>query len=139
MLEWPSIDCTVLRSLPAAKLAGRAVAQVVQPDRRQLGVPDQAVEQLAEPVGFDRVTAQVGEDEPAHRALEGGGGVVPAQDRDGEPVECDHADAAGGLNVADGELATVLLELPADQQRPVVQVHIAPAMHRPRRGAVRPG
>lgn len=43
------------------------------------------------------------------------------------PVECDHADAAGGLGVADGELAAVLLELPADQQRPVVQVHVAPA------------
>lgn len=35
--------------------AGRAVAQVMQPDRRQVGVADQAVEQLAEPVGFDRV------------------------------------------------------------------------------------
>jgi hypothetical protein len=105
------------------------------------GLPhaDQAVKQLAEPVGFDGVTVGVGEDEPAYVALEGGGDVVAAQDGDGEPVERDHADAAGGLSVADSELATVLLELPADPQRPVVQVHIAPAMHRPRRGAVRPG
>jgi hypothetical protein len=34
--------------------AGRAVAQVVQPDRRQVGVPNEAVEQLTEPIGFDR-------------------------------------------------------------------------------------
>ena len=70
VLEWPSIVCTVLRSLPAIKLAGRAVAQVIQPDRRQVDIADQAVEQLAEPVGFDRVTAGVGEHEPAHVALE---------------------------------------------------------------------
>ncbi len=53
--------------------------------------------------------------------------VVAAQDRDGEPVECDHANAAGGLGVTDGEFSIVLLELSTDQQRPVVQVHIAPA------------
>ena len=97
VLEWPSIVCTVLRSLPAIKLAGRAVAQVIQPDRRQVGIADQAVEQLAEPVGFDRVTAGVGEHEPAHVALERGGGVVAEQD--GEPVEHDQANAAGGLGV----------------------------------------
>ena len=45
--------------------AGRAVAQVVQPDRRQVGLADETVEQFAEPVGFDRVTAGVGEDEPS--------------------------------------------------------------------------
>jgi hypothetical protein len=96
-----------------------------QPDRRQVGVADQAVEQLTEPVGFDRVPAQVGKDESAHMALEGGGGVVAAQDRDGEPVECDQADAAGGL--AEGQFATVVLELLAHQQRPVVEVQVAPA------------
>jgi hypothetical protein len=52
--------------------------------------------------------------------------VVAAQDGDGEPVERDHANAADGLGLAKGQLATVLLELSADQQRPVVQVHIAP-------------
>jgi hypothetical protein len=45
--------------------AGRAVAQVMRPDRRQVGVADQAVEQFAEPVGFARVAAQVGEDNPS--------------------------------------------------------------------------
>ena len=45
--------------------AGRAVAQVMQPDRGQVGGADQALEQLAEPVGFDRVAALVGEDKSA--------------------------------------------------------------------------
>lgn len=60
-------------------------------------------------------------------ALEGGGGVVAAQHGDGQPVERDHANATGGLGVAEGQLATVVLELPTDQQCPVVQFHIAPA------------
>ena len=55
--------------------AGRAVAQVMQPDRGQAGVADQAVEQLAEPGGFDRVSTLVGEDGPAYLALDGGGGA----------------------------------------------------------------
>lgn len=38
--------------------AGRAVAQVMQPDRRQGGVADQAVERRTEPIGLDRVAAQ---------------------------------------------------------------------------------
>ena len=59
-------------------------------------------------------------DESAHLVLERGGGVVAAQDGDGEPVERDHAHAAGGLGITDGELAIVLLELSADHQRPVV-------------------
>ncbi|MGH4008960.1 MAG: hypothetical protein ACRDTH_12530 [Pseudonocardiaceae bacterium] len=46
--------------------------------------------------------------------------VVAAQYGDGEPVECDHANAAGGLGITEGQFATVLLELPADQQRTVV-------------------
>jgi hypothetical protein len=37
----------------------------MRPDRRQVGVADQAVEQFAEPVGFARVAAQVGEDNPS--------------------------------------------------------------------------
>jgi hypothetical protein len=119
MLEWPSIVCTVLRSLPAAKLAGGAVAQVMEPDRRQVGVADEAVKQLAEPVGCDRVAAGVGEHEPAHLAVEGGGGVVAAQHGDGEPVDRDHANAAGGLGITEGQLATVLLELSANRERPV--------------------
>lgn len=40
--------------------AGRAVAQAMQPDRGQVGVADEAVEQFAEPVGFERVAAGVG-------------------------------------------------------------------------------
>jgi hypothetical protein len=53
--------------------------------------------------------------------------VVAAQDGDGEPVERDHTDVAGGLGITEGELATVVLELSADQQCPVVQVQVAPA------------
>jgi hypothetical protein len=37
--------------------------------------------------------------------------LVAVQHGDGEPVECDQANAAGGLGVADGELPGVLLEL----------------------------
>jgi hypothetical protein len=47
----------------------------MQPDRGQAGVADQAVEQLAQPVGFDRVSTLVGEDGPAYLALDGGGGA----------------------------------------------------------------
>lgn len=49
--------------------------EVVAGGRGQAGVADRAVEQLAEPVGFDRVSTLVGEDGPAYLALDGGGGV----------------------------------------------------------------
>ncbi|MGH3535099.1 MAG: hypothetical protein ACRDQG_10400 [Pseudonocardiaceae bacterium] len=52
---------------------------------------------------------------------------MAAQHGDGEPVERDRANAAGGLGVTDGELAAVLLELSTNQQHPVVEVHVAPA------------
>lgn len=75
MLEWPSHRLHGFEVVAGGQeQAGRAVAQVMQPDRRQIGVPDQAGEQLAEPVGFDRVAAGVDEDEATPVALEGGAG-----------------------------------------------------------------
>ena len=53
--------------------------------------------------------------------------MVAAQDSDSEPVECDLAKTTGGLGLAEGQFATVLLELPANQQRPVPEVNVAPA------------
>ncbi|MCA1695911.1 MAG: hypothetical protein LC749_14940 [Actinobacteria bacterium] len=60
-------------------------------------------------------------------ALKGGDGVMAAQDGDGEPVECDQANAAGGLSLAEDQFATVVLELPANQECPVLEVQVAPA------------
>jgi hypothetical protein len=65
--------------------------------------------------------------------------AVVAQDGDGEPVERDHANAAGGLGVTEGQLATVVLELLADDQRPCCRStpHQRSAQASPRRGPTR--
>lgn len=44
------------------------------------------------------------------------------QDGDGEPAECDQANTAGGLGLAESQLAMVVLELLANQECPVVEV-----------------
>lgn len=51
--------------------------------------------------------------------------MVAAQYRDGEPIECDQANAAGGLGVTDRQFATVVLELPVDQERPTRVIRTA--------------
>ena len=63
-------------------------------NRRSVGVADEAGEQLAEPVGFGRVTVVLVKTNlltwPSMVVA-----LMVAQDGDGEPVECDHAHAVG--------------------------------------------
>ena len=63
MLEWPSICWITFRSVREAKLGDRGgtVAQIVEPDRRQVQLADQHVEPVGEVLGPDRAPVGVGE------------------------------------------------------------------------------
>ncbi len=112
----------------------RAVAQVVQPDRRQVSLLEQAGEQPGDAVGHQRGAVLDGEHQPAvgpgrtplQPLLELADPVQP-QDVDGGGVQRDGALAALALGFAGFEVRAELQDLPADGQRRLLQIDLGPA------------
>ena len=113
---------------------GRAVGEVMQPDRRHPGLHRESADGPGQPVGCHRVTAWAGEHVPTvligRTAFDPFQGLllpVPTKRGDGRAVQSERPFAAGGLGWADDHMAVVLLQLLADRRYAGVQVDVAPA------------
>jgi hypothetical protein len=113
---------------------GRAVAEVVQPHRRQPGQLDEAVEAAGQPVGVQRCAVRGGERVSGvlpSRAGRWAFGALPAQvgaqQPGGDPVEGDDPAAGRGLRRADRDGAAVGDALLPDHDDAVVEVDVGPA------------
>lgn len=113
---------------------GGARARIVQPDRRQVGILEQAGDRPGDVVGHQSRAVLGGE----HQAGVGPGSSllqpllelpdpVQSRDPDGAGVQRNDALAALALGLADLEVGAELQDLPAGGQRRLLQVDLGPA------------
>jgi hypothetical protein len=130
MLAWPSMSWIALRSAPEASARGRsAVAEVVQPDRRETEAGDQPGETVGQVAGTVGPAIGTGEDEtcwPIDPELAALPFLMRPQHHDGGPVQRDRTQAGDALGRQQYRLPGVLLQLLADGGLAAVQVDLRP-------------